>query len=86
MISHTCGTYFGDTKDVASMVVRPQSLSLFISSIFTFVGMICFSFCKPSRAPTSTIFTWEGILESLGKLLNGSEAIDDEYSLVVHLC
>jgi len=39
------------------MVCSPALPSLLISSILTSVGMTVFSFCRPSRAPTSTILT-----------------------------
>lgn len=53
----TCGTHFGDTKAVASTTERPVSLNLLMSSTFVSVAITCFSFCSPSRAPTSTILT-----------------------------
>lgn len=45
------------TKLPASMCLRPAELKRSISSIFVCVGTTPFSFCSPSRAPTSTIFT-----------------------------
>jgi len=56
----TCGTHFGDTKLVASTTDNPEAASLRISSTFTGVGTMSFSFCSPSRGPTSTIFTHLG--------------------------
>lgn len=53
----TCGTHFGETKDPASMTLTPVLANLSISSIFVATGMAFFSFCKPSRGPTSTIRT-----------------------------
>ena len=53
----TCGTHFGDTKLVASTTDKPAATNLCISCIFTDVGTLPFSFCRPSRGPTSTIFT-----------------------------
>jgi hypothetical protein len=53
----TCGTHFGETKLVASTTDRPAPTSLCISWIFTDAGTLPFSFCRPSRGPTSTIFT-----------------------------
>jgi hypothetical protein len=40
------------------MVVTPVLASLRISSIFVSMGIDFFSFCSPSRGPTSTIRTW----------------------------
>jgi hypothetical protein len=59
---NTCGTHFGETKLVASTTGNPEETSIFINSTFTVVGTICFSFCNPSLGPTSTIFTYPGIL------------------------
>ena len=42
---------------VASMVFNPAADSLLMNSILVAVGTICFSFCRPSRGPTSTILT-----------------------------
>lgn len=53
----TCGVHFGDTKDPASMVFNPVCANLLTSSILVATGMLCFSFCSPSRGPTSTIRT-----------------------------
>src|SRR5262245_499057 len=55
--SAICGTHFGDTKAVASTACSPASASRSISSTLTAVGTSPFSFCSPSRGPTSTIFT-----------------------------
>src|SRR6476661_7353948 len=55
-----CGTHFGDTKDAASMLGKPAAVSLSTSAILTAAGMVSFSFCKPSRGPTSTILTFFG--------------------------
>jgi hypothetical protein len=49
----TCGTHFGDTKLPASISLKPVCASLSINSIFVFNGMTVFSFCNPSRGPTS---------------------------------
>jgi len=59
--SITWGTHFGDTKLVASTTGNPEETNLWISSTFTDVGTIFFSFCRPSLGPTSTIFTNFGI-------------------------
>lgn len=40
------------------MVVTPVWASFRISSIFVSIGIDFFSFCNPSRAPTSTMRTW----------------------------
>ena len=55
--SAICGTHFGDTNDVASIAGTPASASVSISATFTSVGTIAFSFCSPSRGPTSTMRT-----------------------------
>jgi hypothetical protein len=55
--SPICGTHLGETKLVASITGNPAALSLSISSIFTAAGTTPGSFCRPSRGPTSTIFT-----------------------------
>lgn len=60
----TCGTHFGETKLVASTIGNPEETSILISSTFTTVGTMSFSFCNPSLGPTSTIFTNPGILLS----------------------
>lgn len=57
---YTCGTHFGDTKLVASTTGSPLETSNLISSTFTSVGIIVFSFCSPSLGPTSTILTTSG--------------------------
>lgn len=58
----TWGTHFAETKLVASTIGNPEETSILISSTFTEVGTISFSFCNPSLGPTSTIFTNPGIL------------------------
>lgn len=40
------------------MVVTPVLANLWISSILVSIGMDFFSFCSPSRGPTSTMRTW----------------------------
>ena len=40
----TCGTHFGETKEVASMYFSPDFASLEINSNFTSVGTCPFSF------------------------------------------
>jgi hypothetical protein len=59
-LSAICGTHFGETKAPTSMVCKPASPRRSISSILTAVEMVCFSFCKPSRGPTSTMRTLLG--------------------------
>jgi len=54
----TWGTHFAATKEPASMSVKPVLESLSINSILVLNGIDFFSFCNPSRAPTSTILTW----------------------------
>src|SRR6186713_2614110 len=58
--SAICGTHFGDTKLVTSISRRPACCSRCTSSILTAAGTICFSFCRPSRGPTSTSLTLRG--------------------------
>jgi hypothetical protein len=55
--SAICGTHLGLTKAVASIVRWPQAARRRISSSLTAVGTLCFSFCSPSRGPTSTMRT-----------------------------
>src|SRR5580692_5539385 len=55
-----CGTHFGDTNEAASMLTKPARDRRLTSSILTSAGMVSFSFCKPSRGPTSTILTCFG--------------------------
>lgn len=40
------------------MILRPLFASLLTSSIFVSADMLVFSFCSPSRGPTSTIRIW----------------------------
>lgn len=40
------------------MVAKPVPASLSTNSIFVARGTVCFSFCSPSRGPTSTMRTW----------------------------
>src|SRR5687767_12442691 len=63
--SAICGTHFGETKAVASTAGSPASARRSMSSSFTAVGTSAFSFCRPSRGPTSTSRTVSGILISL---------------------
>src|SRR5688500_12560572 len=63
--SASCGTHFGLTKLVASMVRRPVAVSRSISSIFAAAGTSVFSFWRPSRGPTSTMRTGRGRARSL---------------------
>ena len=57
-----CGTHFGDTKAVASIAARPVALRRSMSATLTSVAIVAFSFCRPSRGPTSTILTLRGRL------------------------
>jgi hypothetical protein len=56
-LSAICGTHFGDTNAVASTTGRPAAESRSISSTLTAVAIETFSFCSPSRGPTSTSLT-----------------------------
>src|SRR5215831_7938925 len=58
--SAICGTHFGETKLVASIAGRPASVSRSIRPTLTSVGTVPFSFCRPSRGPTSTMRTRRG--------------------------
>lgn len=46
------------------MVVKPVLASLSTSSILVANGIVFFSFCSPSRGPTSTMRTWSARLEA----------------------
>src|SRR4051812_14464783 len=59
-LSAICGTHFGDTNAVASIAVKPVRVNRSISSTLMSVGTMPFSFCRPSRGPTSTSFTRAG--------------------------
>src|SRR3954468_18834198 len=59
-LSAICGTHLGDTKLVTSISLRPASCRRWTSSIFTAAGTGSFSFCSPSRGPTSTSLTLPG--------------------------
>src|SRR5207244_2919310 len=59
-LSAICGTHFGETKLVTSMSLSPASCSRCTSRILTSDGTSCFSFCRPSRGPTSTSLTFVG--------------------------
>ena len=52
-----CGTHFGETKDPTSTALSPALERLLIKVFLSYRVMICFSFCRPSLGPTSTIFT-----------------------------
>src|SRR5215467_5195728 len=58
--SAICGTHLGETNAVASMAGKPASESRSISAILVSVGTVAFSFCSPSRGPTSTNRTRRG--------------------------
>src|SRR5690625_3171248 len=60
-LSAICGAHFGEAKDAASTLTAPASASRLTSSIFVAAGIRPFSFCRPSRGATSTIFTLGGI-------------------------
>src|SRR5690606_3302654 len=59
-LSAICGTHLGDTKLVTSISFSPASCRRCTSSIFTAAGTSPFSFCRPSRGPTSTSLTLDG--------------------------
>ena len=51
--SPICGTHFAGTKDVVSIVCRPAASRRRMNSTFVAAGTTVFSFCRPSRGPTS---------------------------------
>src|SRR5581483_7859568 len=55
------------------MTLSPASASAVMYSTFASVGMVTFSFCRPSRGPTSTTFT-----DSTGILI--SSHVEDRQS------
>src|SRR6185369_10938176 len=59
-LSAICGTHLGDTKLVTSISRTPASCRRFTRPIFTSAGTASFSFCSPSRGPTSTSLTLPG--------------------------
>src|SRR5688500_17672666 len=63
-LSAICGTHLGETKAVASLTCRPASCRRWMSSTLTSVETGAASFCSPSRGPTSTSFTFRGIVMS----------------------
>src|SRR5690606_37210702 len=52
-----CGTHFGGTKLVTSMRRKPAPDRRSTSAILSAAGIRRFSFCSPSRGPTSKIST-----------------------------
>jgi hypothetical protein len=62
--SAICGTALGLTKLVTSTTDSPESASISMSTRLVVVSTSCFSFCSPSRGPTSTILTRCGTLFS----------------------
>src|SRR5579884_553533 len=60
LASLNCGMARGLTNEVASTTGKPASASNSIKRIFCSVGMRAFSFCSPSRGPTSTTRTYAG--------------------------
>src|SRR5687768_9356887 len=62
--SASCGTHLGLTKLVASIDRRPVADRRSTSAILSAVATIVFSFCSPSRGPTSTMRTAAGIATS----------------------
>src|SRR5690606_1860595 len=56
------GTYLGWTKLTASMRPAPAASSRRVSSARTPGSSTVFSFCRPSRGPTSTIWMGRGLI------------------------
>ena len=80
--SAICGTHLGETNAVASIAGKPASARASISATFASVGTIAFSFCKPSRGPTSTSRTALGsvafrVMTLRDAVSVASSAIDD---------
>src|SRR5687768_15215037 len=67
-LSPICGTHLGETKLVTSISFSPAACSRCTSSILTLAGTGSFSFCSPSRGPTSTSLTLSGYFISIAFL------------------
>jgi hypothetical protein len=67
-LSAICGTHLGETKAVASIALSPAAARRWISSTLIAVETGFFSFCRPSRGPTSTMRTLLGRVILLGCL------------------
>jgi hypothetical protein len=72
--SPICGTHLALTNDVASMEVSPAAARRAIKSILVAVGTIAFSFCSPSRGPTSTMRTRLGMPGGGGGVVEKGDA------------
>ncbi|KAG0758957.1 hypothetical protein G6F22_019502 [Rhizopus arrhizus] len=72
--SAICGTHLGDTNEAASTLGKPAAARRLTSSTLMSVGTNSFSFCRPSRGDTSTIFTREGKAMSLPGSVLGDAA------------
>ena len=59
-LSAICGTHLGETKLVTSISLSPASCRRCTRPILTSAGTGSFSFCRPSRGPTSTSLTLSG--------------------------
>src|SRR5690606_19581793 len=59
-LSPICGTHLGDTKEVVSIAFSPARSRRRTSSSLVSVETSCFSFCRPSRGPISTMRTAAG--------------------------
>ncbi len=70
--SAICGTHFGLTKLVTSISRRPASCNIPTSAILAAAGTWFFSFCRPSRGPTSTILTNSGSVAMTYSRVNSS--------------
>ena len=60
--SAICGTHFGLTNAVTSTTGSPARESRFTNATLSAVEIAAFSFCSPSRGPTSTMVTRRGIM------------------------
>src|SRR5918992_1406824 len=56
-VSAIAGMSFGGTKEPTSISRSPAAASARIQAFFASVGMRCFAFCRPSRGPTSQMWT-----------------------------
>src|SRR6185312_1522100 len=71
------GTHLGDTKDVASTAAKPASDNMSMSRTLPSVATTAFSFCRPSRGPTSTRRTRAGSADAAIALARRRVEIDE---------
>src|ERR1700682_3006430 len=68
-----CGIAFGDTKAPTSTVCRPAPTSASMNAMRAATLTGVFSFCRPSRGPTSTMRTCSLMLVSRSQRLDLGE-------------